>query len=109
MAYIVFETSFISPGHVFVEANTSGGLVLEADETLYYSRKEAGRDTIHVVRHGRVLQLYDGKEYKKRCRTSCLRIKTIGFSTSTLGCPGGMARSNRFGGKVCHSQMKTHI
>ena len=49
--------------------------------TLYYSRKKAVRDTIHVVRHGRVLQLYDGKEYKKRCRTSCLRIKTIGFST----------------------------
>jgi hypothetical protein len=48
MAYIVFETSFISPGHVFVEANTSGGLVLEADETLYYSRKEAGRDTLYI-------------------------------------------------------------
>ena len=31
--------------------------------------------------YGRVLHLYDGKEYKKRCRTSCLRIKTIGFST----------------------------
>ena len=30
--------------------------------TLYYSRKKAVRDTIHVVRYGRVLHLYDGKE-----------------------------------------------
>jgi hypothetical protein len=48
MAYIVFESSFISPDHVFVEANTSGGLILEADETLYYSRKKAGRDTLYM-------------------------------------------------------------